>query len=64
MASPVQDARVEDFLNDKFQTLADLDTLDELLSSVQNQQSLLRSQAGIVNPTKSRTPLLIRDVCS
>ncbi|KAF8437405.1 TIP-1 family-domain-containing protein [Terfezia claveryi] len=44
MASPVQDARVEDFLNDKFQTLADLDTLDELLSSVQNQQSLLRSQ--------------------
>ncbi|RPB19541.1 hypothetical protein L211DRAFT_842626 [Terfezia boudieri ATCC MYA-4762] len=56
MGSPVQDGRVEDFLNDKFQTLADLDTLDELLSSVQNQQSLLRSQACIVNPTKSRTP--------
>ncbi|KAI5801476.1 TIP-1 family-domain-containing protein [Peziza echinospora] len=39
-----QDARVEDFLNDKFQTLADLDTLDSLLSTVQSQQSLLRSQ--------------------
>lgn len=38
------EARVEDFLNDKFQTLADLETLDSLLSSVQSQQSLLRSQ--------------------
>ena len=40
----VQESRVEDFLNDKFQTLADLDTLDSLLSSVQSQQSLLKSQ--------------------
>src|SRR3977135_1518792 len=28
--------RVQDYLNDKFQTLADLDTLDSLLSSVQH----------------------------
>ena len=45
--APEEDARVEDFLNDKFQTLSDLDTLDALLSSVQCQQSLLRSQACI-----------------
>lgn len=36
--------RVQDYLNDKFQTLADLDTLDALLVAVQTQQQQLRSQ--------------------
>lgn len=38
------DIRVQDYLNDKFQTLADLSSLDSLLSSVQTQQSQLRTQ--------------------
>jgi len=42
-AVPV-DTRVQDYLNDKFQTLADLDSLDSLLSSVQTQQTQLRTQ--------------------
>jgi predicted nucleic acid-binding Zn-ribbon protein len=41
---PPNDVRVQDYLNDKFQTLADLDTLDSLLSSVQTQQQQLRTQ--------------------
>ncbi|KAF2237446.1 hypothetical protein EV356DRAFT_441885 [Viridothelium virens] len=38
------DARVGDFLDDKLQSLADLETLDSLLSNVQNQHELLRRQ--------------------
>ncbi|KAA8892947.1 TIP-1 family-domain-containing protein [Sphaerosporella brunnea] len=38
------DSRVQDYFNDKFQTLADLSTLDTLLASVQTQQNQLRSQ--------------------
>jgi len=51
--------RVQDYLNDKFQTLADLESLDSLLSSVQTQQSQLRSQLQTADSevTVSRTQL-------
>ncbi|KAL8797940.1 MAG: hypothetical protein Q9182_007099 [Xanthomendoza sp. 2 TL-2023] len=39
-----RDVRVEDYLNDKLQTSADLDGLDSLLENVKNQQALLRQQ--------------------
>ena len=42
-----RDVRVEDYLNDKLQTSADLDNLDSLLENVKNQQKLLREQASI-----------------
>lgn len=40
----VRDPRIEDYLNDKFQSIADLTTVDALLRAVQNQQSLLQNQ--------------------
>lgn len=39
------DVRVVDFLDDKLQSFADLDTLDSLLDSVKAQQDLLKQQA-------------------
>ena len=39
-----RDIRVEDYLNDKLQTYADLENLDALLESVKAQQGLLRQQ--------------------
>ncbi|KAI9707564.1 MAG: hypothetical protein M1836_000525 [Candelina mexicana] len=39
-----RDVRVEDYLNDKLQTVADLENLDALLLNVQNQQELLKKQ--------------------
>lgn len=39
-----QDVRIEDYLNDKLQTAADLDNLDALLKASQNQQTLLKEQ--------------------
>ena len=39
-------ARVEDYLNDKIQTAADLDQLDSLIHRVQEQQELLRKQVS------------------
>ena len=38
------DARVHDFLDDKLQTVGDLDSLDELLASLNAQHGLLRAQ--------------------
>jgi hypothetical protein len=38
------DARVEDYLNDKLQTLADFDSLDTLLANLRVQQDLLKQQ--------------------
>lgn len=38
------DIRVEDFLDDKLQSAADLDALDELLASVETQRNQLQSQ--------------------
>lgn len=46
--------RVEDYLDDKIQTVADLENVDDLLSRVQQQQDLLRKQVngiGIVVST-------------
>lgn len=39
-----QDARLEDYLNDKLQTFADFEVLDTLLSNVKTQQDLLQRQ--------------------
>ena len=38
------DARVQDYLDDKLQSSADLETLDSLLENVKNQQDLLKKQ--------------------
>ena len=42
------DARIEDYLNDKLQIYADLENLDSLLENVRNQQNLLRDQVSHV----------------
>ncbi len=42
-----QDVRVQDFLNDKLQTSADLDGIDALLEDVRKQQLLLKEQVPI-----------------
>ena len=39
-----RDSRVAEWLDDKLQTLADLDSLDALLQDVRSQQVLLRKQ--------------------
>ena len=39
--------RVEDYLNDKFQTQDDLDNLSTLLEDVKKQQALLQTQVRI-----------------
>lgn len=38
------ETRLHDYLDDKLQTLADLETLDSLLANVKSQQELLRKQ--------------------
>ena len=38
------DGRIEDYLNDKLQTDADLDSIDVLLNNVLEQQNLLQQQ--------------------
>ena len=38
------DVRVEDYLNDKLQTEADLDGLDALIETAQQHQALLKTQ--------------------
>ena len=43
-AGQTLDMRVEDFLDDKLQAPADLDTLDELLANVETQRTQLQSQ--------------------
>jgi hypothetical protein len=42
---PAMDARVQDYLDDKLQASADLESLDALLSNVREQQNLLKQQA-------------------
>lgn len=39
-----QDARLEDYLNDKLQTYADFESLDSLLTNIRTQQDLLQKQ--------------------
>lgn len=41
-----RDARVEDYLNDKLQTTADLESLDSLLENVRKQHQLLQEQVN------------------
>jgi predicted nucleic acid-binding Zn-ribbon protein len=41
---PDSDGRIGDYLDDKLQTLADLESLDGLLLAVRDQQTLLRKQ--------------------
>ena len=41
--------RVEDYLNDKLQTSADLENIDTLLKNVLKQQTLLKQQACRTN---------------
>jgi hypothetical protein len=48
--------RVEDYLNDKIQVSADLESLDSLLSSLRAQQELQRKQ---VSPLTTTTLLSI-----
>ncbi|KHO01016.1 RINT-1 family protein [Metarhizium album ARSEF 1941] len=43
-SSQALDLRVEDYLDDKLQSIADLDTLDELLVNVETQRNQLQSQ--------------------
>lgn len=51
VALSLQDTRVEDYLNDKLQTNADLESLDGLLRDVQHQQSLLKEQVYFSSPS-------------
>jgi len=55
-AQDTKDTRTIDFLNDKIQTVADLSTLENLLSSVKGQQELLRRQVAH-NQKESTHPL-------
>lgn len=41
-----RDGRVEDYLNDKLQTDADLQNLNSLLVGIKKQHELLRKQVG------------------
>lgn len=41
------DGRVEDYMNDKLQTTADLESLDSLLDNVQKQHKLLEQQVCV-----------------
>lgn len=43
------DSRVQDYLDDKLQSTADLETLDSLLDNVKNQQDLLKKQVCVPN---------------
>lgn len=42
------DTRVQDYLDDKLQSAADLESLDSLLENVRSQQDLLRRQVGLL----------------
>ena len=44
------EVRVEDYMNDKLQTYADLENLDALLETVKQQQRLLREQVTYLYP--------------
>ena len=50
------DIRVHDYLNDKLQTESDLNSIDSLLETVQQQQELLRKQVQ-EHPLSARHPL-------
>lgn len=41
------DTRVADYLDDKLQTIGDLETLDSLLANIRNQHGLLKKQVRL-----------------
>jgi len=41
------ETRVQDYLNDKLQTVADFESLDSLLQNVQEQHRLLHTQVSV-----------------
>lgn len=43
-----QSSRVEDYINDRIQTTDDLQTLDDILQSLREQQELQRQQVCLV----------------
>lgn len=47
IANEERHIRVEDFLNDKLQTSADLANIDALLEDVKAQQNLLQQQVNL-----------------
>ncbi|KAK4946854.1 hypothetical protein LTR28_007744, partial [Elasticomyces elasticus] len=47
-----KDTRVEDYLDDKLQSLGDLDTLDALLENVKSQQKLLKQQVQMLEDAR------------
>lgn len=55
-----RDIRVEDYLNDKLQTSADLESLDILLDSIKNQQGLLKTQARLNTLPNALSALLTK----
>ena len=50
------DTRVQDWLDDKLQTEADIENVNVLLENVRQQQELLRAQVGL--PLRLRTSAL------
>jgi hypothetical protein len=50
--------RVQDYLNDKLQTAADLDNLDSLLQNIQHQHELLRVQVRLRVLPSEPSPLM------
>jgi RAD50-interacting protein 1 len=54
MAYPVEQlpsrevGRVEDYVNDKLQTVADLDSLDSLLATLRGQHELQEQQVSVI----------------
>jgi hypothetical protein len=44
-------ARVEDYLDDQVQAVADLDSINALLARVQEQQALLQAQVSTGSPS-------------
>lgn len=51
-----QSIRVEDYLNDKIQSQADLKSIDFLLENVKQQQTLLREQVCLDYPSVGLVP--------
>jgi predicted RNase H-like nuclease len=49
------DARVVDYLDDKLQTLGDLDSLDSLLANIHTQHGLLKQQVRALHPVRRAT---------
>jgi hypothetical protein len=49
------ETRVQDYLDDKLQTVADLNNLDSLLQKIQQQHELLRVQVRLISVSFRRS---------